>query len=158
MARWKLNYKEGDWFAVPLKDGSFGIGLAARVFSRGGVLGYFFGPKRSSLPSLEELEVLIPNQAVTAFMFGDLHLLENKWLILGRRGPWNKADWPIPAFGFQEPITKRTYKRVYSEDDLDLWEHQIPISLEEYQKLSSDGLYGAGAAESHLNRLLNKSK
>jgi hypothetical protein len=41
MARRKLNYREGDWVAVPVWEGGWVPGIAARVDGRGGVLGYF---------------------------------------------------------------------------------------------------------------------
>lgn len=49
MARRKLNYKEGDWFAVPLGGAGYALGLVARVGRRGVTFGYFFGPRRVTL-------------------------------------------------------------------------------------------------------------
>jgi hypothetical protein len=38
--------EEGDLFAVPLRDGGYGIGVVARVGRRGVLVGYFFGRRR----------------------------------------------------------------------------------------------------------------
>jgi hypothetical protein len=78
MARNKINYREGDWFAVPLRDGDYAVGVVARVDGSGGVLGYFFGPRRAEVPSLLEVENLDPDQALRVLRFGDLGLIENE--------------------------------------------------------------------------------
>jgi hypothetical protein len=56
MGSQKINYREGDWFAVPLRDGGYAVGLVARMDNRGGVLGYFFGPRRDDVPSPSDVE------------------------------------------------------------------------------------------------------
>ncbi len=45
-----LPYQEGDWFAVPLRSGGYGVGLVARAPGNGIVLGCFFGTRYDTLP------------------------------------------------------------------------------------------------------------
>jgi immunity protein 26 of polymorphic toxin system len=75
-------YREGDWFAVPLRDNAYGVGLAARVDGKGGVLGYFFGPRRTELPDLSELAALSAGDSVLVRQFGDLSLLKREWPVI----------------------------------------------------------------------------
>jgi hypothetical protein len=71
----KLPYREGTWFAIPLETGGFGVGVVARATKRGKViLAYFFGPHRSEVPSLDEVERLSPEDAVAVAHVGDLGL------------------------------------------------------------------------------------
>jgi hypothetical protein len=60
----QANYNEGDWFAVPLREGGFAIGVIARVMPRkeGVVLGYFFGPRRNAVPTVEEAQGTVRNR------------------------------------------------------------------------------------------------
>ncbi len=51
----KQKYGEGDWFAVPLRNGGYALGVVARRDGRGGIIGYFFGQKYSAPPSLDEV-------------------------------------------------------------------------------------------------------
>ena len=37
-----VRYREGDWFAVPLRDGGFGVGVIARANPKAALLGYFW--------------------------------------------------------------------------------------------------------------------
>lgn len=58
MPRRKLNYGEGDWLAVPVRDGGLAVGVVARMDGKGGVVGYFFGPRRNDVPALEDVDEL----------------------------------------------------------------------------------------------------
>ena len=44
-------YREGDWFAVPSRDGGFAVGVIARANPGGVLLGYSFGTLRSEIPA-----------------------------------------------------------------------------------------------------------
>jgi hypothetical protein len=71
----KVQYREGDWFAVPLRGGGFGLGLIARANPGGVLLGYFFGPLRSEVPKLEDVASLRPGDAVLVRKFGHLGIV-----------------------------------------------------------------------------------
>ena len=92
----KLNYSEGTWFAVPLRSGGFGVGVAARTTKKGPViLAYLFGPRRESVPTLPEVVGLNPSAAVKVARIGDLSLIKGEWPILGRSLKWQRDNWPV---------------------------------------------------------------
>ncbi len=74
----KLPYREGDWFAVPLQDGDYAVGLVARC-PRGGkvFLGYFFGPRRKRMPNLKDLQGLTAEDALLSHQILPLALATN---------------------------------------------------------------------------------
>jgi hypothetical protein len=121
----------------------------------GGVLmGYFFGPRRLNLPSLEELHGLRPERAVLVQRFGDLHLMDDRWPILGYVDDWRRDDWPMPAFGRYVEIDEKAWRVVYQDDNPNSVPRETRISVEESQHLPDDGLLGAGLVELTLTRLL----
>lgn len=155
MGRKKLPYREGDWFAVPLGDGHYALGIAARVAGNGGVIGYFFGPRYDHIPVAEEIQDLSPAQAVLVANFGDLGLIKGQWPVIFRPADWNKEEWPMPIFGRVHPITGRGFRTLYSESDLatPVWEERIPA--DEARQLPEDSAWGYQAVEIHLARTLD---
>jgi hypothetical protein len=129
--RLKHNYQEGDWFAVPLEDGGYAVGLVARYRRayRGYIFCYFFGPRRSELPALSELQGLTPEDAIDVTLVSDLGLLEGLFPILGRSPDWDPQQWPFPLFtGFSHWDDVGIIRRL-SEDDLSLIEEwKVPIA------------------------------
>lgn len=154
MARRKFG--EGDWFAVPLRDGGFGVGLIARAKSSI-LVGYFFGPKRETIPTLSDVASLRTSGAVLVARFGYLGLKEGNWPVLGRHEAWNAKQWPMPVFVRYEELTGRSFNVFYDGTDPNrlLAEEQIPPGLAE-QGPSND-LFGAGSLEIRLTRLLAES-
>lgn len=152
MARGK--YREGDWFAVPLREGGFGVGLIARANPKGVLLGYFFGPREGEIPSLDQVGELAATDAVLVGTFGHLGLTQGKWPIVGRRDDWDRLAWPMPAFVRYEELTGRSFKVFYDDDDpnLLLREEQIAAGVEEHGP--ADGMMGAGYVEKVLTALL----
>lgn len=154
----ELPYKEGDWFAVPLEAGGFAVGHIARMTRKGAMLGYFFGPRRNSIPSKKELTDYSSRDAVAIYRFGDLHLLEKKWPIIDHTQQLDRKDWPMPVFVRTEPSVlgypARYWQVIHSEDDPIEVVSEKQISYEEARNLPPDSLYGAGAVESALDRLL----
>ena len=150
-----LPYREGDWFAVPLRSGGYGLGVVARMDGEGIVLGYFFGPKRDQVPSFKETVRLKAGNAAYVRRFGDLGLLHGKWPIVGRSDLWRKELWPIPRFCRYSPdLNTRAYDVEYSEDKLEAI-NEVEISPEECLQMPRDGLSGFGAIEITLGRLLS---
>lgn len=152
MARTK--YREGDWFAVPLREGGFGIGIVARANADGALLGYFFGPLRVETPNLCDVAVLKSGDAVLVGKFGHLGITQGKWPVLGRVDDWDRAEWSMPVFVRYEELTGRTFKVFYDDNDPNrvLREEQVlPGSAEQGPK---DGLMGAGFVEKVLTTLL----
>ncbi len=154
MARKKLPYIEGDWFAVPLRTGEYGLGRAVRIDGRGGVLGYFFGMAQEQVPSKEAVAILTPAEAVLIRHCGDLGIIEGKWPIIGHDIPWCREDWPVPAFARIDEYEGKAWKVEYSDTDGTSVIREISISLEEAHDLPEDGLSGYGALEIRLTKLL----
>src|SRR2546427_9568860 len=109
----RLTYREGMWFAVPLRNGGYAVGIVARKAKRGVLLGYFFGPRRQAVPVLEEVERLKPNDAILVKVFGDLGLLDGSWPIIGLASSWDRGRWPMAVFGRVEEFTGRSLRVEY---------------------------------------------
>jgi hypothetical protein len=153
----QLPYREGDWFAVPLRDGvSFAVGRVARMARGGVLLGYFFGPRRSDVPSLAQLRAYDAREAVVIRRFGDLSLIEGKWPVLGQDGPWVRTSWPIPTFGRLVDVLSPPVAWLveYPADDPNATPRETRTSPEACKSLPSDGLLGAGAVELLLTKVL----
>lgn len=154
----KPTYREGDWFAVPLRSGGFATGLLARASSRGILLGYFFGPRRTAPASLEELSELRADQAVWIHMFGHLSLShrtppDERWPIIGRFPDWDRDLWPMPVFGRYEELTGRWFETYYPNDDPSSPNRQRQVPPGPVEQLPRDGMAGAGYVELWLDRL-----
>lgn len=154
MPRRRLPYRDGDWFAVPLRDGhGYGVGIVARHDGRGGVIGYLFDHRSEKVPTLEEVSGFRPSEAIRVMRFGDLGLVKGQWPVLGQRGEWQPDEWPIPDFGRREP-TGRAFRVIYSADDLRGPVREEPITDSACDKLPRDALSGSGAVERVLTELL----
>ncbi|WP_242396382.1 immunity 26/phosphotriesterase HocA family protein [Anaeromyxobacter oryzisoli] len=152
----RIAYREGDWFLIPLRDGSgFGAGVVARVGRRGVTLGYFFGPKHAGRASLVDVERDAPTGAVLVGKFGDLGLIRGSWPLLGQTpGRWARERWPIPEFVRTDVISGSRRKVIYVEGDLSTETATIPIDARDAADLPADGLMGFGAVEIRLTNLL----
>jgi hypothetical protein len=142
-------YAEGDWFAVPLRGGGFGVGLAARAQPKqhGVVLGYFFGPVFAEPPSITELVGLTAATATLVQKFGDLRLIDGTWPVIGRVDRWERDHWPMPPFQRYEELTGRTMRVICDDDDANVVVSELQVSADEDEGLPSDGMLGAGAVE-----------
>lgn len=149
-------YGEGSWFAVPLLRGGFGVGLVARIGKGGLLLGYFFGPARKSIPRPEDVRGFKPRQAVLILRFDDFYLRKGKWPIVGGMSSWERAEWPLPAFGFIQPLTGIPLRREYSESNVETKVSETHTTAEEVNRLPGDGSWGAGAVEVVLSRALGQ--
>jgi hypothetical protein len=150
----KVKYREGDWFAVPLRCGGFGVGLIGRANPGGVLLGYFFGPPRSEVPKLEDVAGLRPGDAMLVGKFGHLGIVQGKWPLLGRLDGWDRRDWPTPAFVRYEELTGRSFRVFYDDDDPNRVLREEQVAPGEAEQAPTDGLMGAGFAEGALTRLL----
>ena len=77
--RYKINYAEGDCFAVPLKEGGFARGVVTRLNKKGVVLGYFFGPKILNRDDVYITTDIISARCIDVCFFGDLGLVTDRW-------------------------------------------------------------------------------
>jgi hypothetical protein len=149
----KLPYKEGTWFAIPLRQGGYAVGRVARHSGKGVVLGYFFGPKREAVPTLDELDELSPASAIRVLRFGDLGMIEDVWPIIGNSPDWEREEWPTPAFIRRDDIGRVAWRVVYDDDNPSkvLSEERIPYDSAGYER---SALAGAAAAEVIISGLL----
>jgi len=151
----RLNYAVGDWFAVPLREAGFAVGVVARAQPGGGVLfGYFFGPQRPDVPRLGDVAHLTASDAVLVGQFGHLGLQKKKWPNLGRLANWDPQAWPMPAFVRHEELTGRTLRVIYADDDPNKRLRTETISPADAYQGPEDGLMGDGFVEIRLTKLL----
>lgn len=149
----KVKYREGDWFAVPLRDGGYGVGLIARANPAGVLVGYFFGPRRERIPSLDELRDMKAADADLVGRFGHLGITQGKWSMVGRHLNWNRSDWPMPVFVRVEELSGRAFNVFYADEDPNRILREEPIQVGSGGE-PKDGLMGAGFVEKVLNTAL----
>lgn len=147
-------YSEGDWFAVPLRDGGFALGIVARANAEAALLGYFFGPRRQEQPSLGDAAGLLPQQAVLVGRFGHLGIRRGTWPLLGREPGWDRSTWPTPVFVRYEELTGRTFRVRYDDADPGRVIDETLVEPGPAEQGPKDGLMGAGFVEMRLTRLL----
>ncbi len=157
-AKQNLPYQEGDWFAVPLRSGGYGVGLVARAPGNGIVLGYFFGTRYDTLPKEKSVMMLSNNDAILATLFGDNGLAQGQWPIVARTSPWDQTRWPLPAFGRTLELDGQiiAWRIEYSDVDLVHVVRETRASPQDVQDLPEEGLWGHLALEEYLTKLLTK--
>jgi hypothetical protein len=154
----KLSYQEGDWFAVPIQPGGYGVGLVARAPGNGVILGYFFGTRYWDLPTEANLRELSRTDAILVTLFGDTGLVQGHWPIIARKSPWNQEEWPLPAFGriFELEGQELAWRVEYSSADLVTEVRETRVKPEQIRHLPKDTLSGHLALQEHLADLLAK--
>jgi Immunity protein 26 len=150
----KIMYQAGDWFSVPLRSSGFGIGIIARQGENGILFGYFFGPKSDQLPTFGQTMGLKPNKAILLARFGDLGLKQGQWSLIGRSPTWDASDWPMPSFVRRDIISGKLSLVTYDESNLVSEIRLEQVTRERCKEMPADGLYGYGAIEIKLTRLL----
>ncbi|MGJ4948636.1 immunity 26/phosphotriesterase HocA family protein [Bradyrhizobium sp. HKCCYLS20291] len=153
----KQTYREGAVFLVPLRDGGFARGVVARtpLRARKILLGYFFGPRLISREAASFAQ-LAARDAILFARCGDLRPIDGSWPVLGGHPSWNRSDWPFPDFVRRDPLTSRAYLVRYLDTDPRKIEFERPIDPD--CDLPRDGLWGSGAVELILTKLLAASR
>jgi hypothetical protein len=151
----RVKYGEGDWFAVPLREGGYAVGVVARANPKAALLGYFFGPLCAEIPSLDDAADLKAGDAVLIGKFGHLGITQGKWPILGRLEDWDRAAWPMPVLVRYEELTGRSFKVFYDDDDPNMLVREEQVAPGSEEQGPSDGLMGAGYVEIVLTSLLH---
>ena len=153
--RWK-KVSEGECYAVPLRDGSYGVGVIARAGKRGALLGYFFGPRHSTIPTSGSLHTLRATDAVLCEMFGDLGIQLNEWPYVGRIEPWDRSQWPLPQFGrIEDEARGIAWIASYDDRDVSVQTEERRCTIEEARRLPPDSTTGYGAVEIRLRMALS---
>ncbi|MBS0395371.1 MAG: hypothetical protein JSR54_12135 [Proteobacteria bacterium] len=144
-----IKLHEGQFFMLPVERGQYALGLIARVPRRGGVLlGYFFGPRRTSPPMGEWLNALHANQAALVCRFKDAALFRGEWKLLSDLPGFQRAQWPVPAFHrFDGSVTHvpgsssvTDWRVEYDDDNLIVPRSETPAESADF-KLGEDIAY-----------------
>lgn len=153
--KWK-KISEGECYAVPLRDGSYAIGVIARVGKRGAILGYFFGPRRMAIPTSNDVRALRADDAVSCELLGDLGIQRNEWPHIGCVEPWDRSQWPLPTFGRIEDEARGIAWIVrYADKDVSVQTEELRCTIEEARRLLPDRTAGYGAVEVRLRLALS---
>ena len=118
------------------------------------VLAYLFGPKRDAVPLLADVARLQPKEAVKCLRIGDLGLINGEWPILGDLPHWDRPAWSMPSFARRDTLSQRAWRSVYSDSDPSKLEQEKPMPYDA-DDLERDALYGAGAVELMMTKLLD---
>ncbi len=146
-----VRLQEGQFFLLPVERGQYAVGLIARVPRRGGVLlGYFFGPRRTSPPDDATLNGLHATQAAFVCRFKDSSLFRGEWKLLRSLQGFDRARWPVPAFHrFDGSVTHvpassatSDWRVEYGDDNLIVPLNEVPAQAEDL-KLGDDIAYDA---------------
>jgi len=158
MAKGHIKYSEGQWFAVPLRDGGYALGIIVRGnYKTKGGLGYFFGPRYAKVPDAEKTFEKKPEEAVLIALFGDLGIISGRWPLVQSTRPFSVEDWPIPLFSAPiRLIPEKAYIREYQQDDSGVLRiaRQEVVDLKDVVNLPSDKSMGGGSVETRLSELL----
>lgn len=160
MTNKKIKYDEGDWFAIPLRDGDYALGIIVRGnYQTKGGLGYFFGPRYDHIPSNEEIWEKKPSEALLITQFGDLGIINGRWPIIQSTRRFLKEEWPIPKFGSKNPLLpQKAFIREYKQDSTGVLQivREIVVDVKEMEGLPIDSSMGGGAVEIRLSDILSK--
>ena len=157
-----IRYREGQWFAVPLRDGGYAIGIIARgAYKTRGGLGYFFGPRHDAPPDEEAVQRLEPADAILIKRFGDLGIIEGRWPLIASSRTFRREDWPLPKFARLDAVNSTRGWLVEYDYDIEGGGEgrilrQSRRTAEELEGSPRDGFSGAGAIEITLSKLLSK--
>lgn len=142
-------YNEGTWFAVPLRnDSGFAVGVVARCVPRKRIiLCYFFGPRRTEAPRLEDVQHLQPSEALRILRVSDLSLTCGDWPIIGKVSTWNREKWTMPKFFRHDPLSGQSWLVVYSDNDPSDALKEVRLRDDDKVVSIQNSLFGAGAVE-----------
>lgn len=159
MNKKQIRYKEGQWFAVPLRKHGFALGIIVRGnYRTKGGLGYFFGPKYPEIPGDETTLGKKPGEAILITRFGDLGIINGSWPLIHSSRPFSREEWPIPKFGLEVSLLPgKGFIREYGQDDTGKWilNNEELVDVKDIIGLPEDGSLGGGAVEIKLKQLLN---
>ncbi len=126
--------KEGDVFEVELGEG---LGKAVGVIARKK------GPGHLIYAYLGEPRALRPEDATFVGVVGVQGFNNGSWTLRGPLPGFTREGWPVPPFG--RIGEGRNVWKVTLDDSLNTLDEE-QVSKEEAEKLTSDDVYGAGAA------------
>lgn len=144
---------EGAVFLVPLEPFGYATGVLARGDGYGRAFGYFFGPRLERKDQIV-VESLRADLALLVCKFGDHHLFEGKWPLIGRIPDWTRVRWKLPLFTRSHDRSDSCYLVEYS-DSLDVVSERVVLrGSPEAQGLPYDSQIGSGNVALNLSKLL----
>lgn len=149
-----LPYREGSWFAVPLRTGGYALGVVARMRPGGRIiLAYLFATKYKEVPRMDAVKGLHPGDAIRRLRVGDLGLINGEWRVVGESEGWRRDHWPMPLFVRRDDLSKRAWRESYSDSDPSkrTAEEAVPFDVAD---LEDSALRGYGSVELLLTKLL----
>jgi len=156
--RGRVRYSEGDWIAVPLPHGGYGIGLIARKGRRGVLLGYFFCPRYDRVPDERATDGRKASEAILVEQFGDLGVLSGDWPVVKTASDWKRTEWPVPDFGWVDSVNPAVGYRTTYSDDLDECVREVRVSADEARSLPEEGLSGFIALTIRFENVLDRQR
>jgi hypothetical protein len=143
----------GDWFAVPLPDGTWTVGQVARR-DAWAFLGYFFGPRRLEMPIVDDVSQLNANDAVLIKMADIYPITTGMFPKLGRSADFDPTNWPFPPLGYRELGSDECWKEECPDGYLTGAVRKSRTTREEYCRMPQTGISSPLAVTSALDRLL----
>jgi hypothetical protein len=154
----RVKYHEGQWFAVPLDQGGYALGVIVRGGpSKHGGLGYFFGPRQREVPTDSATDAVQPKDAVLITWFSDLAILDGRWPLVESARLVSRSAWPIPLFRRTDSLMPGVAWLIeYDQDAIGL---EAIISKTKHPAYELEGLpedltSGAVALQTKLSKLL----
>jgi hypothetical protein len=151
-------YREGDWFAVPLDDGRYVLGRIAR-HSNSIVFGYFFAPPFDHVPAPAEIGDRRAADSFIQLRFSCLGLERGDWPVLEQSGQWDREGWPLPEFENRLNVPGRPtvlYAIRLDEKTVSREVSRRRIDPKEAGKRPDESLFGTEAAAIRLRQALSK--
>jgi hypothetical protein len=158
MRKKHIRYSEGQWFAIPLRNGNYALGIIVRgSYKTKGGLGYFFGPTYVDIPSEKDISGKKPEDAILIRWFGDLGIISGRWPLIQNTRSFNRGEWPIPKFGRKFPlILDKGIVVEYGETPEGIQQaiRETAVDVEKIIGLPEDGMSMDGSIEIKLTKLL----
>lgn len=154
-----IRYSEGQWFAVPLRNGGYALGIIVRgSYKTKGGLGYFFGPKYSEIPTYKSILEKNPDEAILITWFGDFGIINGSWPLIQNSRSFSRAEWSLPKFGRKiSLLPDKGYIVEYEENKEGAWKvfREVPVDFQDISGLPEDIMMGGGSVEIKLTKLLS---
>jgi hypothetical protein len=160
MVKAHVKYDTGQWFAVPLRDGGYALGIIVRgSYRTKGGLGYFFGPKHEELPNSDDISALQPSDAVLITWFGDLGIIRGKWPLIFSNRAFRSEEWPIPLFR-RDATSEKGWLVEYHHNatGYDGIMRETLHEMKDLEGLPREADFGSGAIEIELTKVLAASE
>lgn len=148
---------EGTWFAIPLSDGGWAVGVVARR-ARTLFLGYFFGPAWRVLPCIGDVAGLSRVDAKLIARVSDLGVQRGQWPILGVSSSWHRDDWPVPVFVRRDVLSGEISGVRYDGDNVEEEIECTEIPESTAGDAPDDGSFGHVALQIALSEMLDRER